>query len=289
MEFLNNLGTDKISIVVAAVAVAAASFFGLKYIFTLGGSSDSTSNKKDGQVALDAKEYRLFKLKEKFIVNHNTRIFRFSLPNPSDRLGLPIGQHISIRANIAGKEVYRPYTPISSDEDLGYFDLMIKVYEKGAMSGYIDKLFLGDSIEVRGPKGQFNYTPNMFKKIGMLAGGTGITPMLQVVKAILKNPQDKTEVSLIFGNINEEDILLREDLDQLAAKYPSFKVYYVLNNPPKGWTQGQGFITQEIIQSKFPEPAEGTMVCMCGPPMMNKAMQGHLASLNYPESSIFTF
>jgi cytochrome-b5 reductase len=53
--------------------------------------------------------------------------YRFALPSPSDVLGLPIGQHISVQAVINGKEIMRSYTPTSSDDDLGHFDLMIKV------------------------------------------------------------------------------------------------------------------------------------------------------------------
>lgn len=104
----------------------------------------------------------------------------------------------------------------------------------------LDDLAIGNSISVKGPKGNFVYQPNMCKEIGMIAGkyarvfisyvgGTGITPMLQVIKAILKNPRDVTKVSLVFANVTEEDILCREELDSLA-KDPRFNVYYVLNN-----------------------------------------------------------
>ncbi|EGC38825.1 hypothetical protein DICPUDRAFT_91353 [Dictyostelium purpureum] len=272
------------------LAVGTIVLAGVVYVFmSSSNKGDEKKSNETGSVALDPNEYKKFQLKEKFIVNHNTRIFRFALPNENDILGLPIGQHISLRAVVGGKEVYRPYTPISSDEERGYFDLLIKVYEKGAMSGYVDNMFIGDSIEVKGPKGKFNYTANMRKHIGMLAGGTGITPMLQVIKAILKNPEDKTQISLVFGNITEEDILLKKELDELAEKHSNFNVYYVLNNPPKGWNQGVGFVSQEVIQSKLPAPSDDTMVVMCGPPMMNKAMTGHLTSLGYQENSIFTF
>jgi cytochrome-b5 reductase len=73
------------------------------------------------------------------------------------------------------------------------------------------------------------YEANMCKYIGMIAGGTGITPMLQIVNAVLKNPNDVTRVSLIFANVAESDILCRKELDKLADD-PRFSVYYVLNN-----------------------------------------------------------
>jgi len=268
------------------VAAALATFFLRK----------KSDGKDQGQgsgprTALDPKEYQHFKLVEKKIISHNTRLFRFALPNPTDILGLPIGQHISLKAVIDGKDVMRSYTPVSSDDDRGYFELIIKVYEKGVMSRYVDELKPGeDSIEVRGPKGAFLYSSNMHRKIGMLAGGTGITPMLQVIRAILKNKEDHTEVSLIFANVNSDDILLQEDLDQLVSKHPNFKLYYVLNNPPEGWTGGVGFISQEMIQSHLPPPSEENVrVVMCGPPMMNKAMQGHLQALGYSPDQVFQF
>jgi cytochrome-b5 reductase len=108
---------------------------------------------------------------------------------------------------------------------------LLKSYPTGNISKHIGELKLGDKIRVRGPKGQFIHRPNVCKAFGMIAGGTGITPMLQIIKAVLKNPEDKTQLSLIFANVNEEDILLKKDLDLLAQTHPDqFKVEYVLNN-----------------------------------------------------------
>jgi cytochrome-b5 reductase len=239
--------------------------------------------------ALNPKEYRKFKLQARTEINHNTRLYRFALPNPDDVLGLPIGQHLSLKAIVDGKEIYRSYTPVSSDDELGYFDLLIKVYEKGAMSQYIDKLKIGDDLDVRGPKGLFVYRANMLRAIGMIAGGTGITPMLQVIRAVVKNPDDKTEVHLIFANVAESDILLKEELDGLAAKHKNFHIYYVLNVPPEGWKGGVGFVSQEMIEQQLPKPAADIKIVMCGPTPMNKAMMGHLQAIGYPEEQTFTF
>ena len=110
----------------------------------------------------------------------------------------------------------------------------------------------------------------------MIAGGTGITPMLQIIRAILKNLSDVTQISLIFANVNEEDILLREQLEQLAENEKSrFKLYLVLNNPPEGWTGGVGFVTQEMIREHCPKPAKDIKILMCGPPPMISGMKKH--------------
>lgn len=174
--------------------------------------------------------------------------YKFNLPRPSDILGLPIGQHVSIAASIDGKDIIRSYTPTSSDADLGHFNLLIKSYPTGNISKFIGNLKIGQTIRARGPKGHFVYTPNMVRAFAMISGGTGITPMLQIMRAIAENPEDKTQVDLIFANVNFEDILLKEDLDELAATHSNIRVHYVLNNPPEGWTGGVGFVTADMIK-----------------------------------------
>lgn len=194
-------------------------------------------------------------LKEVDHISHNVAIYRFALPRPTDILGLPIGQHISLAATIDGqpKEVVRSYTPISSDNEAGYFDLLVKAYDQGNISKYLTTLKVGQTMKVRGPKGAMVYTPNMCRHIGMIAGGTGITPMLQIIEAIIRNRprnggNDTTKIDLIFANVNPEDILLKEKLEKLVKEDEGFNVYYVLNNPPENWAGGVGFVTPDMIK-----------------------------------------
>ena len=122
------------------------------------------------------------------------------------------------------------------------------------------------------------YRPGLVRAFGMIAGGTGITPMLQLVRAILKNPNDKTRISLIFANVNEEDILLRQELEELAeVRKDQFQLYLVLNNPPpaKVWSGGVGFVTEEMIGNYCPKPAQDIKILMCGPPPMISVMKKH--------------
>lgn len=85
----------------------------------------------------------------------------------------------------------RPYTPVSRNTQKGYFDLIVKVYDSGVMSKHLGSLSPGDSLEVKGPIPKIEYRPNMKKRIGMIAGGSGITPMYQVILEVLSNRDDK--------------------------------------------------------------------------------------------------
>ncbi|KAF9897381.1 NADH-cytochrome b5 reductase [Lobosporangium transversale] len=230
---------------------------------------------------LDPKEYRKFTLVDKVAVSPNTAMYKFALPNDDDMLNLPIGQHISIMANINGKEISRSYTPTSGSDDVGHFVLCIKSYPQGNISKMFSELSIGDTINARGPKGQFSYTPNMCRAIGMIAGGTGLTPMLQIIRAVVKNPEDKTKINLIFANVTQEDILLKAELDLLSKKHPQFQVYYVLNMPPEGWTGGVGFVNQEMIKEHMPAPADDIKILLCGPPPMVSAMAKITQDLGY--------
>lgn len=103
---------------------------------------------------LNPKEWQNFNLMEKKRISSNTSLYRFRLPRTDNILGLPIGQHISLQAEIDGKNVMRSYTPTSSDDDLGFFDLIVKTYPNGNISKVLDELKIGEPIQVRGPKGQ---------------------------------------------------------------------------------------------------------------------------------------
>lgn len=139
---------------------------------------------------------------------------------------------------------------------------VVKVYPNGKMSKHMGELEVGDSLDIKGPIPKLPYTPNMKQKIGMvsqsplqlqadihaqalvvntglcilyadpddlcallqIAGGSGLTPMLQVAQEITRNPEDKTEVTLVYANVSEDDILLRRELDDMARKHKNFKV-----------------------------------------------------------------
>lgn len=124
-------------------------------------------SKPPRQGFLDPTEFKPAILREKTIVNHNTRRFRFSLDYKKQRLGLPIGQHITFRfTDSNGKDVFRPYTPVSDDDLVGFVDFVVKVYPQGVMGKHLDALEIGQPILMKGPRGRFRYGANAVKKLG---------------------------------------------------------------------------------------------------------------------------
>ncbi len=115
--------------------------------------------------------------------------------SPEHILGLPVGNHMLLAGRVDGKLVMRAYTPTSSDDDVGYFDLVIKVYFKGVhpkfpdgglLSQHFESLKIGDTMEVKGPIGHVTYEgrgnflihgkKEKLSEVGLICGGTGITP-----------------------------------------------------------------------------------------------------------------
>uniref|UniRef100_A0A2M4AMU7 NADH-cytochrome b5 reductase n=1 Tax=Anopheles triannulatus TaxID=58253 RepID=A0A2M4AMU7_9DIPT len=310
-----------IGVVVVVVGAAIANYLlnsGKKDKSSRTGRSGATAaSSKEPKTLLDPQEKYMLPLIEKEEISHDTRRFRFGLPSEKHILGLPVGQHIHLSATINDELVIRAYTPVSCDDDHGFVDLVVKVYKKnvhpkfpdgGKMSQHLESLKLGDRIAFRGPSGRLQYLGNgrfSIKKlrkdpaqiyeaeqVSLIAGGTGITPMLQLVREVLKHSDtDKTKLSLIFANQTEDDILLKPELDELAARYPEqFKLWYTLDRPKPEWTQGKGFVSDEMIKAQLFPPSPSALVLMCGPPpMVNYACIPALEKLGYPMERTFAY
>ncbi|KRZ88943.1 Importin-8 [Trichinella sp. T8] len=244
-------------------------------------------------------------------VNHDTRMFRFSLHSADQVLGLGVGQHVHLSAKINGQLVVRPYTPVSDINERGsiYFKDTHPLFpEGGKMTQYLDNLKIGDSINIRGPGGLLTYNgrgrfaiksskkadpvQKKYKKVAMLAGGSGITPMYQLIKASLADSYDKLEIHLIYANKSEQDILLFEELLNLEMKHPTrFRVWFTIDaRKGKVWTYSIGFINSEIIKEIFPQPSADLLVLMCGPDaMIETACQPNLDKLGYARDNRFKY
>jgi len=269
--------------------------------------------KPDEPKRLAERKYQKYKLIEKENVSHNTRRFRFALQSPTTELGLPCGKNISFRffktdaSTNETDEIRRPYTPITSNREKGYFDMMIKVYADGEMTSYLDTLRVHrDCIEARGPMGNVHYAaPGRFEvkqkrevnayavtKIGMVCGGTGITPMLQIINEVAVNARDKTEISLIFGNVSMDDILMKSQLEAIRKKHENIHIRFIIDKAPtdgRVWEEDVGYVTLDLLRQRIFAPAEDVIVLLCGPPIMIKICKANLIKLGHEEKRVVTF
>nr|CAB3447993.1 unnamed protein product [Digitaria exilis] len=234
------------------------------------------------------------RLVDKKSLSYNVRLFRFALPSPDQKLGLPVGKHVYVCASIGGKLCMRAYTPTSSVDEVGHIELLVKIYFKdedpkfpngGLMSQYLDSLPLGATIDIKGPIGHIEYAGRggfvvngerrFARRLAMVAGGTGITPVYQVIQAVLRDqPDDDTEMHLVYASRTEDDMLLREEIDRWAAAYPArLKVWYVVSKVARpedgGWGYGVGRVDEEVMREHLPLGDDGeTLALVCGPPGM---------------------
>ncbi|XP_054154377.1 NADH-cytochrome b5 reductase 3-like [Oppia nitens] len=274
------------------------------------------SKKSAPKLLINPEEKYWVPLIEREDISHDTRRFRFGLPTDEHVLGLPVGQHIYLSAQVNNQLVIRPYTPVSSDDDKGYIDLVVKVYfanshpkfpEGGKMSQYMERMKIGDKIQIRGPNGLLEYKgrgklaikPDKkkppvlqdFKRIGMIAGGTGITPCLQLVRQVFKDQSDKTNLWLIYANQTEDDILLRKELEEVADEHTDrFHLWYTVDRPKDNWKYSAGFVSSEMISDHLPTPGEDACILMCGPPpMINFACIPNLDKLGHSPNRRFVY
>ena len=209
-----------LALVAAALSAACVTFYQLR---PAANEATPVQPSQPGTPGLSSKDFTALKLKSVEPYNHNSAIYTFALPDANAYLNLPVSSCIMLRGKVDGKDVVRPYTPIDTHRK-GEVVLLIKSYDKGLLSKYVTQLQPGDTLDFKGPMPKLKYEAGLKRKVGMLAGGTGITPMLQVLEEIARNPKDNTEAHLVVANVSGKDILLKETLDALAEQHNNIHV-----------------------------------------------------------------
>ena len=171
------------------------------------------------------------------------------------------------------------------------------------MSTHLHSMEPDQRLSMKGPIPKYPLSENQHKHIGLIAGGTGITPMWQLIHHVFANPNDQTQITLVFANQTEDDILLKKELQELENRYPRrFRAFYALDKPAPSWGGHSGFIDKTILKTVLPEPKEENIkLFICGPPPMYKAVSGAkagmkqgelsgiLKELGYSEDQVFKF
>lgn len=216
----------------------------------------------------DENDWFELELLEKIQINHDTYKFSFKLPAEDHVIGLPVGGHMFFHFKDSnGEVVSRKYTPVSLVNERGKVTFVIKLYlpcdefpRGGQMSQHLSKMNVGEKILIEGPKGLLNYEgqgnftlknkPLLKKKIGFIAGGSGITPCYQIIQASSLG-QDQIPIVLLYSNKTKNDILVQTELEGFAKSNSNFKVVHTLTRHADSegvWTGLKGRISEDLVK-----------------------------------------
>jgi len=194
---------------------------------------------------------------------HDVKTFRFvtldGAPIPFEHVA---GQYLNLAFEIAGRKVYRSYTIASPPTRRDHVEISVKRAPNGnGGSRYIHDTFaVGDVIDVSAPSGEFFFRGTEAKRVVMIAGGVGITPMISVIRAMTDRAWSG-RMDLVFAVREARDVIFERELDTLAAKHPNLHVHVVISSE-------RGHLSAKLLEELVPGFA-GSPVMMCGPaPMM---------------------
>ncbi|XP_076441230.1 NADH-cytochrome b5 reductase-like isoform X2 [Babylonia areolata] len=205
-------------------------------------------------------------------------------------LGLLPGQHVVIRGCSEGKSITRQYTPISEVALKGSFELLIKIVKQWQE---------GDWLDIRGPFGTLQYTPNEYSRVLMLAAGTGIAPMAQLIQTILSNEAEEGRIRLLYACKTYQDVLMKREIQEWRQFWNFSAVYVLSQEPPVGmastshYQYGEeivpGKINKTQIENELGEQFHGTRVLICGTRSFDADMLKILEECGFPKEHVFRF
>jgi ring-1,2-phenylacetyl-CoA epoxidase subunit PaaE len=233
-------------------------------------------------------------LSVKNIIQETKDAISIVFEQPANKINYKSGQFLTLIVPVQGKEVRRAYSLCSSpyvDADLA---VSVKRVDKGLMSNWLpDNLKVGDKLKVMEPMGQFTteFSKNNKRHLVMFAGGSGITPMMSIIKSLLTQEPDSI-CSLIYCNRDSDSIIFKNQFDQLQAQHEGrLHVIHILDNAPMNWQGLSGLLNKEMLIKLFERipnwGLEKTTYLMCGPEGMMKNVETLLAEHQLPKEKIF--
>lgn len=207
----------------------------------------------------------------------DSKTLRFIVP--ADRkLNARPGQFITFSFLFDGKQVHRSYSICSSPARSGYVEITPKRVTQGCVSLFLnDRVSVGLTVEAKGPFGQFYFDENKHRNVVLLAAGSGITPMM----AMLRYMDDlcvQTSVTLLYCVRTSADVMFEGELEQMRSRLREFQCHILLSQPHAGWSGPRGRITREFIEDKIKDLKSADFF-LCGPPPFMDALRAILIGL----------
>ena len=234
-------------------------------------------------------------LKVKNIIHETRDAISIAFHQPANqKIQYKSGQFLTLIIPMGGKEIRRAYSLCSSpfvDEDLV---VTVKRVENGAMSNWLpENVKPGSTIKVMEPMGQFTteFRKENKRHLIMFAGGSGITPMMSIIKSTLTQ-EPESIVSLIYCNRDVDSIIFKDELAKWETKYEGrLHVIHVLDNAPMNWQGYSGLLNHDMLAKLFERIPDwgikNTTYLMCGPEGMMKNVETLLSERSIPDEKVF--
>jgi ferredoxin-NADP reductase len=207
----------------------------------------------------------------------DAKTLRFIVPHGRMINARP-GQFLTFTFLFDGKKIDRPYSICSSPARSGYIEITPKRISQGCVSVFLnDRAHVGMAVEVSGAFGHFFFDESKHQNVVLLAAGSGITPMM----AMLRYMDDlclETTVTLLYCVRTVDDIMFHEELAELRGRLKNFQYHLLLSQPQTGWSGPSGRVSREFVESNIQEIALQDFF-LCGPPPFMDASRAILSGL----------
>ena len=218
---------------------------------------------------------------------------RFAIPaDLRDKFAFKAGQHLTLRATINGDEVRRNYSLCTAPDDQDWM-VTVKRIGGGVFSNWVgDHLKSGDDVDVMPPHGSFTteFDASKSRHLVGIAGGSGITPVISLIKTLLRS-EANSRFTLLYGNRDSSSVIFLEALAGLKDKYLGrLELYHFLDAEEQDIELFNGMLDRvrcdDAILSLVPDAAEVSDWFICGPGPMMDAAEGALLDRNIPKERI---
>ncbi|MBI4090765.1 MAG: FAD-dependent oxidoreductase [Candidatus Komeilibacteria bacterium] len=194
----------------------------------------------------------------KQIIKETPRVLTFVV-EPETSVSFKTGQ--AMRWNLPGLKIGRLFSvACAGGENMHELRFTIRIFEDGKFTSHLRGLKVGDSIELSGPYGNFIFEDTRMHDVGLIAGGSGISVLRAIYCNVLEK-DTKHKVHLVFSVLNIDEVIYKDELAELAKKYPNFTYTIVVTKPHPSWQGHTGFVTKGIFDQEFKDYKEEFYIC----------------------------
>ena len=216
------------------------------------------------------------------IIDRVPGVKSFRFPVSPENAPFEPGQFMFVTIKVKGAEALHHFTISSSPTDRDYLEFTKRITEHD-YSQALNVMKPGEWARIQGASGAFTL-PKDKQPLALLTGGIGITPVRSMLRFICAKKLE-CDIVLLYGNSRFEDVVFRDELNEMCAGHPGLRIEYVLSEPPADWKGRKGMIDKNTVTEAIPD-YQNRSFYISGPPRMIMALQEQLAALKIPQDKI---